>query len=114
MLALPRAVLAQVPDSLRPRLPAHLPATGPALQGPAAPRGPWNGGVRALIAFDSSLSTALDSARMVRAATVRALSIYGRRADTTRAPTARRNILGLDQKYADLAIDGQAGLDIRT
>jgi hypothetical protein len=114
MLALPRAVLAQVPDSLRPRLPAHLPATGPALQGPAAPPGPWNGGLRALIAFDSSLSTVLDSVRMVRAATVRALSIYGRRADTTRAPTGRRNILGLDQKYADLAIDGQAGLDIRT
>lgn len=65
--------------------------------------------------FDSAVGAALDSAHSARARARRALMIYGRRlADTARAPEQRQGILGLDQKYADLAIDGQASLDIRT
>ncbi len=67
------------------------------------------------MAFDSAVSQALDSARTARALARRARTIYGRdQADTIRTAAQRRGILGLDEKYADLAIDGQATLDIRT
>jgi hypothetical protein len=115
LLVLPRAVLAQVPDSTLPPPPARFDIPMPELQQPAALRAPWLGGHEGLVSFDSAVSAALDSAHMARSVARRALSIYGRSAvDTTRAPEQRRGPLGLDEKYADLAIDGQATLDIRT
>jgi hypothetical protein len=115
LLALPRAVLAQVPDTTLPRPPARFDIVMPELHQPAALRAPWLGGHEGLVSFDSAVSAALDSAHMARNSARRALTVYGRSAvDTTRAPEQRRGILGLDERYADLAIDGQATLDIRT
>ena len=115
LFALPRAVAAQVPDTTLPRPPAEFQVQIPELKQPAALRAPWLGGHEGLVSFDSALSAALDSAHMAQANARRALTIYGRSAvDTTRAPEQRRGILGLDERYADLAIDGQATLDIRT
>ncbi|HET8762312.1 MAG TPA: hypothetical protein VFM12_02790, partial [Gemmatimonadales bacterium] len=115
VLALPRAALAQVPDSTLPPPPARFDIQMPQLRQPAALRAPWLGGHEGLVQFDSAVSAALDSAHMARSNARRALTIYGRSAvDTTRAPEQRRGILGLDERYADLAIDGQASLDIRT
>src|SRR5690606_29531465 len=81
---------------------------------PDAVRAPWLGAPRSLVAFDSSVSSALDSARRVRAGTLRAFAIYGRSAVEAAAAPERPSLLGIDRKYADLAIDGQASLDIRT
>ncbi len=114
-LALPRVALAQVPDSTLPLPPAQFNVERPGLVQPPALRAPWLGGHGALAVFDSAVGAALDSAHLARAHARRALLIYGRRlADSAKAPEQRQGILGLDQKYADLAIDGQASLDIRT
>lgn len=84
---------------------------------PAALRAPWLGArTRALVSYDSAVSGALDSARLARATSLRQASIYGvaqrETPDTALAPPPRDQ-LGLG-KYADLALDGQARLDIRT
>ncbi len=112
-LSLASALEAQVPDSL-PRASATFDLPRFQFDTPDAVRAPWLGAPRSLVAFDSAMSSALDSARRVRAGTLRAFAIYGRgAADSTAAPE-RPSLLGIDRKYADLAIDGQASLDIRT
>ena len=114
-LALPRAALAQVPDTTLPLPPVRFNVERPSLVQPPALRAPWLGGHGGLVSFDSAVSSALDSARAASFNAHRALMIYGRRlADTTRAPEQRKGILGLDEKYADLSIDGEASLDIQT
>ena len=70
-------------------------------------------------AFDSSLAAKLAEDRTERARVLRLATLYGtpiQRADSLQGelPPERRNPLGLPTKYADLALDGQARLEIRT
>ena len=70
-------------------------------------------------AWDSVVAKLLDSARTERATALRNLSIYGTlpepEAATTDAGVGRnRGALGLSKKYADLALDGQVRLELRT
>ncbi|HEU5042161.1 MAG TPA: hypothetical protein VFT84_15135 [Gemmatimonadales bacterium] len=94
------------------------------LQQPAVLRAPWlgaprsAGGMRAA-AFDSALAVVVARDRAERAAAYRLLNIYGVPVEEPvlvqgEAEPRRRNLLGLDSKYADLALDGQARLEIRT
>jgi hypothetical protein len=109
-------------SAVRARLTFSMPLPG--LQEPSVLRAPWRGaprvppGLRA-IAWDSTVSAALDSARQERATALRYLTIYGQLegeqqpAEKT-APQAGRGVLGLSRKYADLALDGQVRLEIRS
>lgn len=73
-----------------------------------------------LAAFDSTLAATLSADRAERAVGLRLLTLYG----TPLQPITelvegeegvrRRNPLGLSSKYADLTLDGQARLEIRT
>ena len=88
-------------------------------------RAPWMGAPAAtpalrLAAFDSTLATALAADRAERDVGLR-LAGPLRDADRARGrvrrragAAPRRNPLGLPSKYADLALDGQARLEIRT
>ncbi len=70
-------------------------------------------------AWDSAVGVIVDSARQDRAKALRYLSIYGTPPESEAAPTidapAKNNgVLNLAKKYADLGIDGQVRLEIRT
>ena len=72
-----------------------------------------------LAAFDSTLAEALAEERADRTVGLRLAALYGAPilpVDSLQAGLAadRRNPLGLPSKYADLALDGQARLEIRT
>jgi len=72
-----------------------------------------------LAAFDSTLDATLARDRTVRAVGLRLATLYGtpfQAADSLQGglPGERRNPLGIPTKYADLALDGQARLEIRT
>jgi hypothetical protein len=92
------------------------------LQQPAVLRAPWLGAPRSAAeiraaAFDSAMAGAVERARTERAIAYRLLNIYGVPVEEPVAVEGvprRRNVLGLDTKYADLALDGQARLEIRT
>ena len=95
-----------------------------ALREPGALRAPWLGApktppaIRGL-AWDSTVSATLDSARSDRALALRYLTLYGQalqdaQPDGVEPGKERRGVLGLSEKYADLAIDGQVRLEIRT
>jgi hypothetical protein len=94
------------------------------LQQPTVLRAHWMGAPRAapgvgLAVFDSVVAASAAAERADRRLAFRLRSLYGI-ADL--APTAedaegeprRRNMLGLPTKYADLTLDGQARLEIRT
>lgn len=94
------------------------------LREPEMLRAPWMGAPRPpptlrAMSWDSTVSAALDSARSERAAALRALTLYGRPApeeqtgDRAVAPPGR-GLLGLSRKYADVAVDGQVRLELRT
>lgn len=95
-----------------------------ALREPEALRSPWLGAPRmppALrgMAWDSTVAATLDSARSERATALRYLTLYGRAIrepppDAAGPPGERRGLLGLSPKYADLALDGQVRLELRT
>jgi motility/secretion related protein SprA len=94
------------------------------LREPEVLRAPWMGAPRrppALRAatWDSTVAALLDSARVQRAAALRALVLYGMRLEEEppAEPGARppdQGLLGLSKKYADLALDGQVNLELRT
>src|SRR5688572_4171403 len=120
---LPQVVTAQS-DTTRP---GHRPGFGqPALQlqQPAVRRAPWMGASRSTAglrraAFDSTLAEALAEDRAGRAVGLRLSTLYGtpiQPVDSLQGGLApdRRNPLGLPSKYADLSLDGQARLEIRT
>ena len=122
LLSAPRIVAGQVADTTTGvRLRFDYPALR--LVQPPALRAPWLGGRSPTVtAFDSAISAALDSSRVSRASALRTSAIYGVAQQVTTdsgipAPTpvadAPRAPVGL-QKYADLSLDGQAKLDIRT
>jgi len=87
---------------------------------PGIYRSPWAGGPRRTpeevgAAWSLAVARAADSARTARATAHRLRRIYGREA-LTGADSAEsgRGILGLSPRYADLNIDGQSRLEIRT
>ncbi|HEX6433045.1 MAG TPA: hypothetical protein VFZ87_02335, partial [Gemmatimonadales bacterium] len=94
------------------------------LSQPAALRAPWLGAHRAPpalrgMAWDSTVAAVLDSARQDRATALRYLVLYGEPVRETppearNAPADRNGVLGLSKKYADLALDGQVRLELRT
>lgn len=127
------ALLALVPGILRAqadtggvRLRLHIPHAPLVLKEPAVLRAPWFGGPRVPIAlvmaqWDSSLAATLDSARAARELAQRLAAIYGRPAGPPVALPAAQpgennaaGLLGLSPKYANLTLDGQASLEIRT
>ena len=119
LLFAPVALAAQEVDTL-PRLPVRFGVPMPRLTEPAAFRAPWLGAVTPRMAsYDSAVSAALDSTRIARAMLIRQAAIYGvaprTAADTVpAAPPGNRQILGGLEKYADLSLDGQARVDVRT
>jgi hypothetical protein len=70
------------------------------------------------MAWDSTVSTALDSVRQQRRTALRFLVLYGQAEASPEAEeaarTAQNGVLGLSRKYADLALDGQVRLELRT
>jgi hypothetical protein len=110
-LATPRLLAAQA-DSLNgvgfrvsfPRAPITLRTPAILRQGTAALR------------FDSAVARAVDSARVSRDLERRQAVIYGMPlvARPDEVVPDRRGAFGLSQKYADLSIDGNATLEIRT
>ena len=126
LVALPRLTAAQADPAdttfmgVRPasqvaplslREPAVLRAPGSGHPGSRLPCGPWPG--------TAPSAAALDSARMERAAALRNLTLYGQAirdsgADSTGPRVSERGVLGLSPKYADLALDGQVRLELRT
>ena len=128
LLALPR-VLAGQADSGRVDATAlgvrvAFPVAPFTLREPSVLRSPWLAAPRkppALRAqeWDSTLTAILDSTRSERATALRYLTLYGEaireaRPEDGGGPTARKGVLGLSPKYADLALDGQVRLELRT
>ena len=118
LLFAPAALAAQGVDTL-PRRPIRFGIPAPRLTEPAALRAPWLGAATPRMAsYDSAVSAALDSTRLARATAIRQGIIYGAAQqpvqDTTPAGAPSNRILGGLEKYADLSLDGQARLDVRT
>ncbi|HEV7367307.1 MAG TPA: hypothetical protein VGN76_15790 [Gemmatimonadales bacterium] len=128
LVTLPRVLAAQADtarasaSALGARLTFPLSLSG--LQEPAVLRAPWRGAPRTppalrAMAWDSTVASAIDSARRDRATALRYLTLYGaplggeQPADLAVPPTDR-GTLGLSRKYADLALDGQVRIEIRT
>ncbi|MEO8089988.1 MAG: cell surface protein SprA, partial [Gemmatimonadales bacterium] len=98
--------------------------TSLSLREPLALRAPWLGAPRLTpalraLAWDSAMTAALDSARVERTAALRNLTLYGQAIrdeipEGAETPGQRRAVLGLSPKYADLALDGQVRLELRT
>lgn len=94
------------------------------LREPPALRAPWLGAPRTPPAvrgqaWDSTVSGVLDSTRTDRATALRYLTLYGQairtqQPESTETSGQRRGVLGLSPKYADLALDGQVRLELRT
>jgi hypothetical protein len=71
------------------------------------------------MAWDSTVAAALDSARVERTGALRNLTLYGQAIrdetpESTDTQGRQRGVLGLSPKYADLALDGQVRLELRT
>ena len=94
------------------------------LEEPAVLRAPWLGAPRSMpalrrAAFDSTLASQLAVTRAERSVGLRLRTLYGARFDELavvegQEQVRRRNPLGLPSKYADLSLDGQARLEVRT
>ena len=122
LLWLPRVLYAQA-DTTEPGLRLRFAYPPLALQQPAALRAPWMGGgrpvpVARVAAFDSTVSAMLAADRADRLLALRLKTIYGipeqPPEELGEQQPRRRNLLGLPTKYADLTLDGQARLEIRT
>lgn len=122
LFALPRLLCAQADTTgfgVRLRF-AEAPLV---LQQPAALRFTWLGAPRSTPAahraeFDSTLAATLDSVHTARALGLRLLTIYRTPLEepeqVAEGETPHKNMLGLPTKYADLSLDGQARLEVRT
>jgi Motility related/secretion protein len=119
---LPRVLCAQT-DSTEPGLRLRFEYPPLALQQPPALRASWLGAARLppglrLAAFDSATTAGLVADRTERALTLRLQNLYGETfvpsADSLEAAPTRRSVLGLPTEYADLTVDGQARLELRT
>jgi hypothetical protein len=117
----PAAVFGQA-DTTRVRLRLRFDVSMLQLVEPPAIRAPWLGAparpAAALSAWDSAWARRSVQGNRERRTQYRLLAIYGRR---QLAPTeleadarGRRGFLGVSQRYADLDLEGQARLEIRT
>ena len=117
LLFLPRLAEGQA-DSVIPRFQASFKIPGPVLVTPLPLRLPTGqAGQAGGFDWNRAFTSSIDSARASRAMAFRLRSIYGEAGQTTpRTPTEgpNRGVLGLPSKYADLAIDGTARVEIRT
>ena len=119
LLAAPAALAAQGDTTFTAWLRFRSPP-GLELRTPAVFRSPWDGGVRrpatlARAAWDSALQASLDSARARRTTAFRLRRLYGARAVTPEdSQPGRRGLLGLSRRYADLSLEGNARLEVRT
>ncbi len=92
----------------------------PDLKIPGIYRSPWAGGPRLVPgrvgeAWQDGVDRLLDSLHTTRQTTWRLRRIYGRLAvGESEAPSERRGVLGLSRKYADLAIEGTARIEVRS
>jgi hypothetical protein len=94
------------------------------LRQPEALRAPWLGAPRLTpllrgFVWDSTVAAALDSTRLEHALALRLLALYGEpvrpiELQEEETPEPNRGVLGLSKKYADLAVDGQVRLEIRS
>ncbi len=125
LAVLPRLTAAQVgTDTTFMGVRQAFPTASLSLQEPLALRAPWLGAPRATpalrgLAWDSTITAVLDSARVQRTAALRNLTLYGQAIrdeapESTDTRGQRRGVLGLSPKYADLALDGQVRLELRT
>jgi Motility related/secretion protein len=124
LLWLPRALAAQADTTaFGLRLGFQQPAL--ALEEPAALRASWMGAPRLPPAirgaqFDSLITATLATERSARSVGLRLRTLYGTPLEARtelaeeETPPPRRGLLGLSQKYADLNLDGQARVEIRT
>jgi hypothetical protein len=119
-LAAPAALSAQGDTTFTAWLRFRTPA-GLQLQEPEIFRSPWAGGprlpsARAGDAWLASVTATRDSLESERVTATRLRRIYGRKApgmeDSLTAE--RRGTFGLNRRYADLNIDGQARTELRT
>ncbi|HZI73074.1 MAG TPA: hypothetical protein VFD73_03450, partial [Gemmatimonadales bacterium] len=110
------------PDTAGPRVRLSFGAEPFRLTEPATFRAPWSAGEHSppalrVMSWDSTVTSALDSARQERRMALRMLTLYGQaEAEPTEpgAPPPDQGVLGLSKKYADLALDGQVRLELRT
>jgi hypothetical protein len=128
LVTLPRVLVAQADTTradsgaIRARLTFSAPPFR--LTEPALLRAPWMGAPRMppslwVRAWDSTLAGVLDSARAQRVTSLRYQALYGQpiqveEEEVTAAPGPRKGVFGLSQKYADLMLDGQVRLELRT
>lgn len=121
------ALLVIVPASLAAQADSSLPGwirfrTQPSfeLREPPIVTSPWLAGPRpgpaaAGARWEASLARAVDSAQRALRTATRLRRLYGRRAVEAQDTVTRRDgVLGLSRRYADLNIDGQSRLEIRT
>lgn len=124
LLLLPQVVAAQS-DTTGPGLRLGFDQPVLRLEQPAVLRAPWMGAPRSTPAlrraeFDSTLAATLADERAERAVGLRLAVLYGTPVvpldslEEGELAARRRNPLGLPSKYADLTLDGQARLEIRT
>ncbi len=125
VFALPGVLTAQT-DTTGPGLRLEFGYPPFSLQEPAVLRARWMGappsaGALAAETFDSTLTASLELDRAERSVAHRLLTLYGEPIVDVPDEEAldalvrrRRNVLGLSSKYADLELDGQARLEIRT
>ncbi len=122
LFGLPGVLYAQA-DTTGPGLRLRFEHPPLVLEQPAALRATWMGGARLvptarLAVFDSTVTAELEAGRAERQFAFRMRNIYGVVELEPEAAAAgeqpRRNLLGLPTKYADLTLDGQARLEIRT
>ncbi|HET8650809.1 MAG TPA: hypothetical protein VFL95_12265, partial [Gemmatimonadales bacterium] len=119
LLALPSVLLGQS-DTTAPRLRLQFSAPALKLQQPAVLRVPGLGAPHTLMALrrartDSGFAAAIDSARAAGALARRSVQLYGRQpVEEPEAPPEREGLFGISPKYADLSLDGQARLELRT
>ncbi|MBA3445480.1 MAG: cell surface protein SprA [Gemmatimonadales bacterium] len=128
LVALPRLVAGQADttraDSTSPGVRPTFSVAPLVLREPPVLRAPWLGAPRPPsairgIAWDSTVSGVLDSARTDRATALRYRTLYGQplqaqQPESTETTPQRRGVLGLSPKYADLELDGQVRLELRT
>lgn len=119
-LAAPAALQAQGDTTFTAWLRFRTPA-GLSLTEPEVLRSPWAGAPRlpasrAGEAWLQSVGVVRDSLDRARATALRLRHIYGRKAPGLEdsLPGERRGAFGLNRKYADLNIDGQARTELRT
>ena len=122
---LPRLTAAQVrTDTTSIGVRPAFPVASLSLREPEVLRAPWLGAPRSTpalrgLAWDSTVTAVLDSARAQRATALRNLTLYGlairdEAPESTETRGRRQGVLGLSPKYADLALDGQVRLELRT